>query len=335
MNKNIELTIGIPVHNGSKYIKDTINSIIEQIDDINRNEIEILISDNASIDETPEIIKKYVEKYPNLFSYFRNNENVGADRNIDNIFKKAKGNFVWICGDDDEIITGQLKNVLEKIKNNKEMGVFFANARMYNQDMTKILQEQVLEVNEGVYNPDQYYNYVGPTAALISTIIVRRESWPFNEEINKYTKPNWATLYKIYFSLRSGKAYLISQPCVKYRGGSMRWHKDGKWLWMVLDLCDVLENITNLGYSQSITNKHINERLKILPITIIDAKKNGLVLYFNLLKNIHLRYANHLSFWLLDLPLLLLPSQIYNSKIIRLVYRMTKKWYKKVKGKMS
>ena len=124
MNKNIELTIGIPVHNGSKYIKDTINNIIEQIDDINRNEIEILISNNASIDETPEIIKKYVEKYPNLFSYFRNTENVGVDRNIDNIFKKAKGNFLWICGDDDKIITGQLKNVLEKIKNIKEMSVF-------------------------------------------------------------------------------------------------------------------------------------------------------------------------------------------------------------------
>ena len=330
-NSNIRLSIAIPTYNGAKYISEALNSIIWQLDNINE-EIEIVISDNASTDKAPEIIKKYVEKYPNLFSYYRNTENVGVDRNIDNIFKKAKGNFVWICGDDDEIITGQLKNVLGKIKNNKEIGVFFVNAKMYNQDMTKILQEQVLELEEGIYSPDQYYNFVGPTAALVSTIIVRRELWPFDEEINKYTKSDWATLFKIYFSLQSSKAYIISRTCVKYRIGSMRWHKNGKWLGMVLDLCDVLANITNLGYSQSITNKYVNEILKTLPITIINAKKNGLVLSFNLLKNIHLRYTNHLSFWLLDLPLLLLPKQIYKSKIIRLLYRMVKKGYKKLKS---
>ena len=334
-NKNMILTIGIPTYNGSKYIKGMIDSILIQLSDINQYELEILISDNASTDNTGDIIKEYINEYSTLFSYYRNTENVGGDRNVDNIFKKAKGKFVWICGDDDEIITGHIKNVLEKIKNNKEISVFFVNARMYNRDMTKILEEQVLEIEERIYSPDQYYNFVGSNAALISTIIVRRELWPFNEEINKYTRLDWVTLYKIYFSLRSGKAYLISQSCIKYRTGSMRWHKDGKWLGMVLDLCDVLDNITSLGYSQSITNKHINERLKILPITIIDAKKNGLVLSFNLLKNIYLRHANRPSFWLIDLPLLLLPNQIYKSKVIRWMHRTTKKVYKKLKGKMS
>jgi len=330
---NIELSVAIPTYNGARHIGATLESIISQLDDISA-EIEIVVSDNASIDETPEIIEKYVEEYPNLFSYFRNTENVGIDGNIDNIFRKAKGKFVWMCGDDDEIITGQLKNVLEKIENNEGMSVFFANARMYDKDMTKLLQEQVLEIDEGVYTPDQYYNYVGPTAALMPTIIVRRESWPSNEGINRCAKPNWAALYNIYFSLRSGKAYIISEPCVKYRDGSMRWHEDGKWLWMVLDLCDVLESITNLGYSPNITKKHVNERRRLLPTTIIDAKKNGLVVSLELLRNMYSRYANYPSFWIVDLPLLLLPGQIYNSKLIRLGYRIAKKGYKKLRGQM-
>ncbi len=334
-NKNMVLTIGIPTYNGSKYIKGMINSILIQLSDINQYELEILISDNASTDNTEDIIKEYINEYPTLFSYYRNTENIGGDRNVDNIFRKAKGKFVWICGDDDEIIIGHLKNVLEKIKNNKEISVFFANARIYNRDMTKILKEQFLEIEERIYSPDQYYNFVGPNASLTPTIIVRRESWPFNEELNKYTKSDWVTLYKIYFSLRSGKAYCISQPCVKYRGGSMRWHKDGKWLWMVLDFCDVLENITDLGYSQSITKKYLNEKLKILPIIIFNAKKNGLVLSLELLRNMYSRYANYSSFWLLDLPLLLLPNQIYKIKAIKWMYKMTKKVYKKLKSKMS
>jgi glycosyltransferase involved in cell wall biosynthesis len=335
MNENIELTIGIPTYNGHKYIKDAINSIIEQIDDINRNELEILISDNASTDETPDIIKKYVGKYPSLFSYYRNTENIGIDRNIDIIFKKAKGEFVWICGDDDQIITGQLKNVLGKIKNKKEISVFFVNASMYDRDMTKILQEHVLEIEEGIYSPDQYYNFVGPNAVLISTIIVKRELWPFNEGINEYTQHEWVTLYKIYFSLRAGKAYLISQSCVKYRGGSMRWHEGGKWLGLVLDLCDVLDNITNLGYSQSITNKHLNERLKVLPINIIDAKRNNWFLSKELKTKLKQRFGGHISYWLRSYPLLYTPNIFYEIAYRVCKMKLFNKACKKLISKMS
>jgi len=53
-----KLTIAIPTYNGARYIREALDSIISQLDDIDE-EVEIVISDNASTDQTPEIIENY------------------------------------------------------------------------------------------------------------------------------------------------------------------------------------------------------------------------------------------------------------------------------------
>lgn len=69
------LSIAIPTYNGAKYIREALDSIITQLDDVDE-EVEIVISDNASTDQTPEIISEYQKKYP-FIKYFRNDENLG------------------------------------------------------------------------------------------------------------------------------------------------------------------------------------------------------------------------------------------------------------------
>ena len=55
--RNIILTIGIPVFDSEIFLKQTIDSILEQINPVNANSIEILFSDNNSTDSTIPIIK--------------------------------------------------------------------------------------------------------------------------------------------------------------------------------------------------------------------------------------------------------------------------------------
>ncbi len=75
--------------------------------------------------------------------------------------------------------------------------------------------------------------------------------------------------------------------------------------------------------------------IRHLPMEIIGLKKNGLVLRDFHIKNMMTQFKFYPSFWLLDLPLLLLPTQIYTSKITRLAYGIAKKGYKKLKGELS
>ena len=92
----VKLTIGIPTWNRSSEIRDAIDSILAQLDDALRPQVEILISDNASTDATQSVIRSCSERDPALFSFHRNPENIGFSRNVDALFRHARGEFVLL-----------------------------------------------------------------------------------------------------------------------------------------------------------------------------------------------------------------------------------------------
>ncbi len=67
-----QLSICIPTYNRKECLSQCLESIIKQSV---FNDIEIIISDNASTDGTFDIIKEYCDKFSNI-SYFRNSENI-------------------------------------------------------------------------------------------------------------------------------------------------------------------------------------------------------------------------------------------------------------------
>jgi glycosyltransferase involved in cell wall biosynthesis len=74
------VTVGVPVYNGEKYLAETLDSLLAQ----SLKEFEIIISDNASTDRTPEISRSYRER-DHRVRYFRNDRNIGAAQNFNRI----------------------------------------------------------------------------------------------------------------------------------------------------------------------------------------------------------------------------------------------------------
>ncbi len=72
--------------------------------------IEILISDNNSSDETQTLVQEKLRDGVPL-RYQRNIENIGADRNFLQCFELARGKYVWIVGDDDVIVPGAIAQI--------------------------------------------------------------------------------------------------------------------------------------------------------------------------------------------------------------------------------
>ena len=67
------------------------------------------------------------------FEFVRNQENIGADRNIEQCYTSAKTPYVWVLGDDDVILPGGLHlvlNVLEK----KEIDILYVNGYSYSEN---------------------------------------------------------------------------------------------------------------------------------------------------------------------------------------------------------
>jgi glycosyltransferase involved in cell wall biosynthesis len=95
-NKHVPLDIGLPVYNGSAFLREALDSILSQT----FGDFRLIISDNASQDATEEICRDYAAKDARI-QYHRCPENLGAAPNFNRVFALSNSDlFKWIAADD-------------------------------------------------------------------------------------------------------------------------------------------------------------------------------------------------------------------------------------------
>lgn len=96
MNTSPVVSIGLPVYNGERFIKEAIESILGQT----YPDFELIISDNASTDRTQSICLAYAAEDERI-KYSRNEKNLGAAENYNRVFGVSSGRyFKWAAHDD-------------------------------------------------------------------------------------------------------------------------------------------------------------------------------------------------------------------------------------------
>ena len=90
------VSVGLPVYNGDNYIEQAIESVLAQSYD----DLELVVSSNASVDGTDEILARLARQDPRI-RYFRQPVNVGAADNYNFVFRRSRGEyFKWLAHDD-------------------------------------------------------------------------------------------------------------------------------------------------------------------------------------------------------------------------------------------
>jgi glycosyltransferase involved in cell wall biosynthesis len=90
------VSIGVPIFNGDESLCAALDSLLSQT----FNDFEIIISDNASFDQTEKICRAYLEKDSRI-KYYRQNKNLGAEANFLFVLEKSIGKyFMWAAADD-------------------------------------------------------------------------------------------------------------------------------------------------------------------------------------------------------------------------------------------
>src|SRR6185295_11152669 len=112
------LSICIPTFNRADRLRVSLQAVVPQVAE-HLDEVELWISDNASQDETPVVVEE--AKALGDFNYSRNQSNIGL---VSNVIKAttelARGEFVWVLGDDDLLRPDAVTRVLEALKRNRE-----------------------------------------------------------------------------------------------------------------------------------------------------------------------------------------------------------------------
>jgi hypothetical protein len=154
------LSIGLPVYNGAKHLRESIESLLAQ--DV--EDLELVISDNASTDDTPAICAAYAKKDSRV-RYSRNESNVGAAANYNRVFELSNGTyFMW--GSDDDVWDPRFARL--------------CIAKLEKHPAAVLCTSQLLYVDEhGARKPDQYpsLDTVGMSVEERVHEFVRRHGW--------------------------------------------------------------------------------------------------------------------------------------------------------------
>lgn len=270
------LSICIPTYNRAQYLDDSLLNIGLQFDKNQEliEKVEVVVSDNASPDNTADIVHKYQKKYKNI-KYFRNNTNLGPDKNYINSVLKAGGEYGWIIGDDDLIVKGGLDFVVDFLTKNKIL-MLTVNSRTYinKDDSNKIM----MEINGNLLHFSSSANNFfkdGYCVGILGTIIFNREIW-VNTDREGYRR-GWS-YYEIALKMLAQSKITsahLNYPLVIVRE-DCDWVNNGTELFTFLGWKQFLAQLPKYGYDKKITNSELAKFPNRLFTILLRAKGHDL-----------------------------------------------------------
>ena len=212
------LSFTIPTYNRAKYFDQLLGVLLPQLQGESR--VELIVSDNASTDNTPEIVETYRQRGLEI-RYLRNDANRGPDFNILQCYEQAAGKYVWIFGDDDLLAPGTLKRVLDALS----LQLFdLVCLRAYSFEGNYVRHKQFTPTSDlDLSRPEDLARYVHVYFTFISGIIVNKERVDSlsHQPFDSLLGTNLVQLGPFYTALKHHRRSLyIRDPLVAATGNS-------------------------------------------------------------------------------------------------------------------
>ena len=211
------LTISVPTYNGSKTIRNMLEILLPQCDD----RVEVIICDNASTDDTGDIIEEYVQKY-SFVQHIRNERNIGPDSNFLLCMKKAKGKYTLLLSDDDILVENSLPKILGFLEENEDMGLVYLNAVGFHEKYRNV--DSCVRYQKAIYDDKMFVtkdrklfmDYAGRMWGFLSCFICLTDAINSIENPDQYKKTNWLQSYIHVLCADYGEKKLgvISRPLI-------------------------------------------------------------------------------------------------------------------------
>ena len=276
------VSIIIPIYNRANYLEKAIESVLKQT----YENIEIIVSDNASTDNTMEVMQKYKDN-PKI-KYFRNKKNIGMAPNWKKaLYEYAKGEFAMILSDDDYLIDHNYIKEAVKSINKCNSKLAFSNCLQVFEKGGRIVKEELIEYKLAECNSgeDLFFlwrknNNGKPFMILLQTVIFDRKI--ATDEFEAFSNPIISTDFQLWLSFFA-KRY--SASFINLTGAAYRIHSRSEAVrnrvsfkgWLDNFSCYTIpEQIAIKNFGKNKTVKHVNwmirESFKDLPGNIINFK---------------------------------------------------------------
>lgn len=205
------VSVSIPTYNSAAYIKECLDSVLEQ----DYPNIEIIVSDDASTDDTVSILLDYQSKHSSIKLNF-NKTNLGITKNCNVILSLCKGKYIAFFAGDDVMLPEKIKQQVEYMEKNTKCTISYHNAEVFftNDPTNKksYLHHHMVKPRSGDVNVSIKY---GPFNAACSSM-VRRDKIPlhgFDERLEVASDG----LFWIETLEMGGEIHYINKVLARYR----------------------------------------------------------------------------------------------------------------------
>lgn len=254
------LSILIPTYNRSKSLKKTLTALVGQVEKITSDEVELIVSDNDSTDDTKSVVEAFIDEFKSVrLIYFKNVKNIGFDANVNEAISHASGEYSWLLSDDDEILDSAVQVVISNLRRYGGSNLRFAfinySIHQCGVDMPSGYEGVLTKLIDG----RDLFSEVKLINTFVSSNIFRTECWR-GVEVNKYFGSLWVHVFAAREVLKIGKALIIGEPQIRMmQPGLLESRREKKDSAEYLDyytdahfkLCNFVRSLTSHGYSDA------------------------------------------------------------------------------------
>lgn len=202
-----KLSICIPTYNFGKFIGQTLQSIVPQLN----QQTELLIIDGNSQDETEAVVKTFQERAPSI-RYMKLGQRGGIDRDMAIAIQEARGDYCWLFSADDIMKEGVIGELLERIGSNADLYLCgFTNCTFHLNPREEFTITRALDRSSyQLKDPKErlsYFEKALKTPAFFSfmgSIILKRDRWIQTPIEDRFFGTLWAHVARIFSMIPQG-----------------------------------------------------------------------------------------------------------------------------------
>ncbi len=225
------IAICIPTYQRPTYLREAIQSVLEQ----SYNNFTIYISDNASQDNTREVVASFHD--PRII-YHRNEQNIGSTLNTKLAVQKAtqdKGTeYVALLCDDDLYMPDHLAIAIDALEKHEQAAYFNCPGKTFGNGQSDVMYMFPNPTGDSpllYYKTDRAVEFIGVTAGLGSSLVIRKVAlldhlyWG-----NKDFLPYDLLLYTQLMAHGGFVFGRLPTVCYRYHDANLSSYSNGKWL---------------------------------------------------------------------------------------------------------
>jgi glycosyltransferase involved in cell wall biosynthesis len=206
-----KVSVLIPSYNQEAIIEQTVMSALTQ----NYDNLEVVVSDDASIDRTPQILKELQSKYPDRLKIFLHQTNFGVTKNHTRGLLECHGDFIAFQDGDDLFLPGKIKKQVKFMMEHPDCTISFHDVDVFNSETggTLYLWSQRFGRREGgVYELVRYGNYLSSVSVMVRRVDLPNYGYDDRIRIGS----DWMLWLEV-LSRGKGKVMYLDDVLARYR----------------------------------------------------------------------------------------------------------------------